>query len=1012
MHGLRRSHSASLSLERRFGLQEPPPAGDSRPAPLAAPQERRPWATWLAGEDCGGCPALSARSRQLSEPALVRELTTLPVGGRGSGIALGEGAFAAADMVTQTLVEPSPTARNASARVLADAAAAAEVRPGAVRVVARFRPPLSAEERNEGTVFVTDAEAGTVLSTSLDCLFQFDGVFDQEATQEAVYDHIGRSTVGDVLEGYNGTILAYGATGSGKTYCMFGPPEASEELRGMVPRATRQVFAGLADARNNEGSIGAVVECSFLEVYCEQLRDLLQRGNNFLQVKETPKHGVYVDGLARRVVGTVGEAMQALKAGVRLRAAANNSLNQHSSRSHAIFTLRVVQESTTGTRDSKLTLVDLAGSEKLQKSGGATGAMLEEAKKINSSLSALGSVIGALADRRPHVPYRDSRLTRVLEDSLGGNCGTTLLVALSPSARQAAETISSLRFATRARKVRTHMRVNTTATAATPAVGCSPPDAALMQRIAQLEQELARAHRDLEESRSGSKAQEQQQQGANSSEETEAAAREMMGLRQTEEEANSTAQALIAQSLERALTASPSSSALATETGQTRPSGRPRASSAGPRGLGVDVGSVATRSRGSWDLGTIKREVGRGRAGSSSGSAAVSQSTASLGLASCVTSLTTSSTWRIEDDEIVPWRTWAADAALTEDRAARYEEELAHVRSRREALLRELDFRRRESQDLQRQLGESQAVAAHHRVAAALSPRCAVSPSRRRLSMQEASTATAVPMQYPPCHSGALQRTSSGQLRTGVISTLRLRSTSPPQSVQIRNTLVTAPWPSASTCSMCSSPSVSSPVAMTTAAAGPCSNASGFAGQVARGTAAPLAAAGAPLTPRGMSRIPSSLLGATRLGGHAAPPQPLTPTSQSQTQPALFSSTSPKGAAFAAGSARTAPLQPLLPSAGFSVSTAAARMQSPFLTPAASSTGVAATPQPASADAVPVAVWPGKTSASAQLAQGVSVETETEPCSPKSAGTDASSVSEGVASPDNEPRQIWAGSVF
>jgi hypothetical protein len=288
--------------------------------------------------------------------------------------------------------------------------------------------------------------------------FELNRAFSEETSQDAVYDYVGRPVVCDVLDGYNGTIFAYGQTGSGKTYCMFGPESCRRGEQGIVPRTAEQVFDQISALTDDSSEF--TLRCSFLEVYREQMRDLLDPDNQGLKVKELPQRGLYVHGLTREYVTCPDEVMHVLGTGNRARAIARTRLNEHSSRSHAIFMLQVEQRSSEGTeRLGKLTLVDLAGSEKVGKSG-CVGETLEEAKKINWSLSALGKVIDALAEQRPHVPYRDSRLTRVLEEALGGNCRTTLLVAASPLSQHYDETLSSMRFATRAKAVRNHAKVN------------------------------------------------------------------------------------------------------------------------------------------------------------------------------------------------------------------------------------------------------------------------------------------------------------------------------------------------------------------------------------------------------------------------------------------------------------------------------------------------------------------------------------------------------------------------
>eukprot|EP00931_Biecheleriopsis_adriatica_P030580 TRINITY_DN1801_c0_g1_i1.p1 TRINITY_DN1801_c0_g1~~TRINITY_DN1801_c0_g1_i1.p1 ORF type:complete len:987 (-),score=150.20 TRINITY_DN1801_c0_g1_i1:153-3113(-) len=369
------------------------------------------------------------------------------------------------------------------------AAGAAQGEVCSVRVVARFRPPVSDAECEEERPAFSVLEGEAVESADLVQRFQFDRAFSQNVSQSEVYEDVGRPIVDDVLSGYNGTVLAYGPTGSGKTFCMFGPAHSRSpsDLEGLVPRAVQQVLDHAEMSYGREDCEPLSVECSFYEVYCEQVRDFLRPKLHGLQLKEMPGGGFSVEGLTHQKICTAAEALQILRSGLKLRVAANTKLNQHSSRSHAIFSLVLRQVEPQGVKQRKLTLVDLAGSEKVRKSG-SIGGMLEEAKKINSSLSTLGHVIEALADRRPHVPYRDSRLTRLLEDSLGGNCRTTLLVACSPSVVHASETLSSLRFAARAKKVENCAKINNCASTAY----FTNTDRQVRERIASLRREIAR----------------------------------------------------------------------------------------------------------------------------------------------------------------------------------------------------------------------------------------------------------------------------------------------------------------------------------------------------------------------------------------------------------------------------------------------------------------------------------------------------------------------------------------
>merc|ERR1719169_396793 len=242
---------------------------------------------------------------------------------------------------------------------------------------------------------------------------------------------------------------------------MFGPTHdlmyQESDSRGIVPRAAQHVFGHI---RNGIDGAEFVLRCSLFEVYREHLRDLLDPANPNLRIKETPRQGVFVDGLAQEFVACEDDVVRLLRAGSRLRAVAATRLNQHSSRSHVIFSLTCEQRLIDGTEKlAKLNLVDLAGSEKVWKSS-SSGVTLEEAKKINLSLSALGNVINALASRRGHVPYRNSKLTRILQETLGGNFKTALVVTCSPLRMHLDETLSSLHFATRAKAVCNHVKVN------------------------------------------------------------------------------------------------------------------------------------------------------------------------------------------------------------------------------------------------------------------------------------------------------------------------------------------------------------------------------------------------------------------------------------------------------------------------------------------------------------------------------------------------------------------------
>lgn len=277
--------------------------------------------------------------------------------------------------------------------------------------------------------------------------------------QTDVFDFSIRPTVDDILNGYNGTVFAYGQTGAGKSYTMMGADIDNEEQKGIIPRIVEQIFASiLASPANMEYT----VRVSYMEIYMERIRDLLQPQNDNLPVHEEKNRGVYVKGLLEIYVSSVPEVYEVMRRGGMARAVAATNMNQESSRSHSIFVITVTQKNveTGSAKSGQLFLVDLAGSEKVGKTG-ATGQTLEEAKKINKSLSALGMVINALTDgKSTHIPYRDSKLTRILQESLGGNSRTTLIVNCSPSSYNDQETLSTLRFGVRAKTIKNKAKIN------------------------------------------------------------------------------------------------------------------------------------------------------------------------------------------------------------------------------------------------------------------------------------------------------------------------------------------------------------------------------------------------------------------------------------------------------------------------------------------------------------------------------------------------------------------------
>ncbi|MEE6479399.1 hypothetical protein FKM82_012240 [Ascaphus truei] len=338
-----------------------------------------------------------------------------------------------------------------------------------VKVVVRCRPLNEREKAMNSKMAVNvDEMRGTIAVHKVDSMnepaktFTFDTVFGQDSKQLDVYNLTARPIIDSVLEGYNGTIFAYGQTGTGKTFTMEGV-RAVPELRGIIPNSFAHVFGHIAKA---EGDTRFLVRVSYLEIYNEEVRDLLGKDQNQrLEVKERPDVGVYIKDLSGYVVNNADDMDRIMTLGHKNRSVGATNMNEHSSRSHAIFTITIEcsEKGTDGNihvRMGKLHLVDLAGSERQGKTG-ATGQRLKEATKINLSLSTLGNVISALVDgKSTHVPYRNSKLTRLLQDSLGGNSKTMMCANIGPADYNYDETISTLRYANRAKNIKNKARIN------------------------------------------------------------------------------------------------------------------------------------------------------------------------------------------------------------------------------------------------------------------------------------------------------------------------------------------------------------------------------------------------------------------------------------------------------------------------------------------------------------------------------------------------------------------------
>ncbi|XP_059138921.1 kinesin-like protein KIF17 isoform X2 [Physella acuta] len=337
-----------------------------------------------------------------------------------------------------------------------------------VKVIVRCRPMNQRElGLNCHCVITMDTPKGqcsiinSVDSKAPPKMFTFDGAYGTDSTTEQIYGDIAYPLVEGVIEGYNGTIFAYGQTGCGKSFSMQGITDPPTQ-KGIIPRAFAHIFESISIKQG----VKFLIHASYLEIYNEEIRDLLGKDVKAkLELKEHPEKGVYVNGLSMHPVHNVAECERIMNRGWQNRSTGATLMNADSSRSHSIFSINMEmitqdEEGEDHIRAGKLNLVDLAGSERQGKTG-ATGDRLKEATKINLSLSALGNVISALVDgKSKHIPYRDSKLTRLLQDSLGGNTKTMMVACLSPADNNYEESLSTLRYANRAKNIKNKPKIN------------------------------------------------------------------------------------------------------------------------------------------------------------------------------------------------------------------------------------------------------------------------------------------------------------------------------------------------------------------------------------------------------------------------------------------------------------------------------------------------------------------------------------------------------------------------
>jgi len=395
----------------------------------------------------------------------------------------------------------------------------------AVHVTVRIRPSNKKEKALPPFVSAEMETNSVVVQDSPPRHFTFDGVQGEDSSQEETFELVGRSIGESCFEGYNGSICVYGQTGAGKTYTMFGAVNSVhsmqyDERRGLICRVLEYVFQEI-DRRKEDEDMSFICRCSFLEIYREQITDLLDPNNTGLQVREDANRGIYVEKLNEPVVNTLEEAFEVLRKGLAQRRTGTTHMNERSSRSHAMFAISIEMQQTCGPGATtkqvvRLNLVDLAGSERQQgvvdlaRSNSpqqCNPVSVKEASAINKSLSALTNVIMSLSQderrwrksfgstrgcafgHRSFVNYRDSKLTFLLRDSLGGNSRTTVVANVSPSAACSNETLSTLKFAARAKHIRCAALRKETDTNCTPTSveGLVREVMILRKRVAELE---------------------------------------------------------------------------------------------------------------------------------------------------------------------------------------------------------------------------------------------------------------------------------------------------------------------------------------------------------------------------------------------------------------------------------------------------------------------------------------------------------------------------------------------
>ena len=344
-----------------------------------------------------------------------------------------------------------------------------------VKVYCRIRPE-NEKEHSTGLGLCLDLKSSNSLKIIVDNLninsglkenytekssqdFTYDKVFPSDTNQKTIFDIVAKPLISAAFEGINGTLFCYGQTSSGKTYTMEGIP-TDNNLMGVIPRMMQLIFDTI-----NSGSpdIEFSVKCQYYQIYNEKIQDLIDTRKTDLAIREDKNKGIWVEDCTEEYVESEQEMFNFFQNGASNRAVASTKMNALSSRSHSLFAVIIYQRNiiTESSKTGKIYFVDLAGSEKMSKAGIEGNTMLKEAQNINKSIMTLGMVINALTKGAKHIPYRDSKLTRVLQESLGGNSLTNLIINCSPSMSNQTETLSTLRFGQRAKLIKNKVVANT-----------------------------------------------------------------------------------------------------------------------------------------------------------------------------------------------------------------------------------------------------------------------------------------------------------------------------------------------------------------------------------------------------------------------------------------------------------------------------------------------------------------------------------------------------------------------